>query len=82
MNYRFGKKVYNAEDGTRTLGFYKLDEDGKVVGTYVTFNLNNLEDLKINHGELTLARAVVDAIQAMTGFELTVEEIEYAVEDI
>lgn len=79
MSYRFEKKVYNAEDGTRTLGFFKPGEENE---KYATFNLNILEDLRIEMGDERLALNVTLTLEAMTGFKLTPEEIEYAMEDI
>lgn len=78
MTYRFTKKVYNAEDGTRTLGFY-LPNNPK---SFLAFNINVLEDMRVEHGDMSVARQVAIAIQDMLKIELTPAEIEYAVEDI
>ena len=78
MTAHFKKKVYNAEDGTRTLGFY-LPSNPK---PFLTFNLNVLEDLRFEIGDVALARQMAMAIQEFLKVELTPEEIEFAVEDI
>lgn len=78
MSARFTKKLFNAEDGTRTVGFY-LPGNTK---PFVTLNINILEDMRLDHGDLAVARLVAEAIQDMLQIELTPEEIEFAVEDI
>ena len=78
MTTRFTKKVFNAEDGTRTLGFY-LPNNPKA---FLLFNLNVLEDMRFENGDVATARQVAIAIQDMLKIELTPEEIEFAVEDI
>lgn len=78
MTTRFTKRLYNAEDGTRTLGFY-LPRNPK---PFITFNINVLEDLRIESGDIATARHVALGIQEMLKIELTPEEIEFAVEDI
>lgn len=79
MSYRFSKKVYNAEDGTRMLKFTKPEDDGAV---YATFDLNILEDQKHLGDPMGFAVAFINMLQQFMGFKLTPEEIEYAVEDI
>lgn len=85
MSARFTKKVFNAEDGTRTLGFF-VDSVSAALGleqaAFMTFNLNALEDLRAEKGDLHTARVVAVALQEFLGFDLTPEEIEYSVEDI
>lgn len=78
MTTRFTKKLYNAEDGTRTLGFFLPNNKQ----AFLTFNVNVLEDLRLEIGDLATARKVAGAIQDMLHIELTPEEIEFAVEDI
>lgn len=78
MSQRFNKKVFNAENGIRTLGFYV---PGKTQ-PFLTFNINVLEDMRISDGDYAVARQVATAIQDMLKIELTPEEIEFAVEDI
>lgn len=78
MSARFTKKLFNAEDGTRTLGFY-LPNNSQA---FLTFNVNILEDMRLDHGDLVVARQVAIAIQDMLQIQLTPEEIEFAVEDI
>lgn len=78
MSTRFNKKVFNAEDGTRTLGFYLPNNSQP----FLTFDINVLEDLRLDHGDLSVARQVALAIQEMLQIQLTPEEIEFAVEDI
>lgn len=85
MTTRFTKKVFNAEDGTRMLGFY-VDNLTTALGlesqAFLTFDLNKLEDMRIEKGDMHTARVVATALQEFLEFELTPEEIEYAVEDI
>ncbi len=78
MTARFTKKLYNAEDGTRTLGFY-LPNNPKA---FLTFNVNVLEDMRVENGDLAVARQVALSIQEMLKIQLTPGEIEFAVEDI
>jgi hypothetical protein len=75
---RFTKKVFNAEDGLRTLGFYVPGN----TKPFLAFNINVLEDMRIEVGDVATARQVAGAIQAFLKIELTPEEIEFAVEDI
>ena len=87
MTTRFTKKVFNAEDGTRMLGFYfNADNLTKALGMedtpVITFNLNKLEDIHAKNGDLHTARVVAGLLQETLGFELTPEEIEFCVEDI
>lgn len=78
MSTRFVKKVFNAEDGTRTLGFYLPNNPLP----FLSFNINVLEDMRLEHGDLYVARQVALGIQEMLNIKLTPEEIEFAVEDI
>lgn len=78
MTIRFAKKVFNAEDGVRTLAFHLPGNKE----AFLAFNLNVLEDVRLDMGELALARRIASTIQEITGMELTPEEIEFAVEDI
>lgn len=78
MSQRFNKKVFNAEDGTRTLGFYVPGN----TKPFLAFDINILEDMRISHGDYAVARQIATAIQDMLKIELTPEEIEFAVEDI
>lgn len=78
MTTRFTKKLFNAEDGTRTLGFYLPNNPRP----FLTFNINVLEDMRLDNGDIAVARQIALAIQEMLKIELTPEEIEWAVEDI
>lgn len=79
MTYRFAKKMYNAEDGTRMLRFFDREDPSCV---YATYDLNTLEDQRNTMGDLQFAVVMVKSLQEMMGIVLTPEEIEFAVEDI
>lgn len=88
MTYRISKRVFNDDNGVRTLAFYRpqsilesLNPFSKK-NMYISFNLNTLEDERIQMGDFEFAVMLTRSIQAATGFQLTPEEIEYAVEDI
>ncbi len=88
VTYRISKRVFNDENGVRTLAFYRPQSVLESLNPFskkdmfISFNLNVLEDERIRLGDLEFAVMVTQAIQAATGFQLTPEEIEYAVEDI
>jgi hypothetical protein len=88
MTYRFSKRVFNDENGTRTLAFYRPQSVLQAINPFakkdmlISFNLNELEDLRIEMGDVDFAVMITRAIGAAAGFQLTPEEIEYAVEDI
>ncbi len=76
---RFTKRVYNDEQGVRRLGFYAPLTPNTPL---VSFDLNVLEDIKMEQGELEVARHVALVLNTILEGTLTPEEIEYAVEDI
>lgn len=89
MTARFIKRMFNDEDGTRTLAFYeqragllKALNPFASAKLFIRFNLNELEDLRMEMGDLAFAVMMTRAIEGATGFTLTPAEIEYALEDI
>lgn len=78
MTTDLSKRVYNDEDGTRTLGFYQ-GEDAQPI---IKFNLNVLEDMRVELGDIQTARYIAIAIGEVIDRQLTPAEIEWAVEDL